>query len=287
MKSVLIRFTDKKYISSILEGKLYMSSLGKFWNYKNRNKAQMDFCEGIAATVPKKDTLFPEDMENVIAYDVRYRIEAYKYVNLLCFFRVDIDDERRVIQLPSMDMNDFGNTVLLVNNEHEFIRRVIQAVKRDSGICITGDVRYHSIEDTAEPDKKYNHTISLIVDSKEEESSALFPMKSLPHIQDASHRYGCLDKYIRYANQKEWRVCYLPKVQNEDDIILDVGPIDDIVSVIPTTKIRGYLLSMFLGCVPGQVNFTRKNTKGTMHYPEFKEKIENIDGMCKMIFDIG
>ena len=136
--STLIRFTNSQYIDSYLSGKLYFPSLRKFWNFtegklrqediivgkiteqeiqdtirmdKNR---KMDFSEGIAAQVPRDQVpCLKELFGDHIIHDVRFRLSAYKYCNLMCFFRVDaasvhlgyVDEDNASMLLKSKGKN--------------------------------------------------------------------------------------------------------------------------------------------------------------------------------------
>lgn len=113
-QSTLIRFTSSEYADSYLTGELYLSSLWKFWDFtkgkirhedvvagkvteqeiqnairmdKNR---RFDLSEGIAAQIPRdKVPLLKTLFGDHIIHDVRFRLSAYKYCNIMCFFRVD------------------------------------------------------------------------------------------------------------------------------------------------------------------------------------------------------
>lgn len=45
-----------------------------------------------------------------------------------------------IVQLPSEKMDRFENIVMVVKDEEQFIKRVLEAVRKQSGECITGDV---------------------------------------------------------------------------------------------------------------------------------------------------
>lgn len=118
MRSILIRYTDSKYADSYKTGNLYMSLLSTFWdfmkglvNYEDvcsgkvtleefekakifREMNQQDFQEGVATQIPKEYVrrYLPKDFVDVLKYDVRFRLEAYGFCKLLCFFRVDCLD---------------------------------------------------------------------------------------------------------------------------------------------------------------------------------------------------
>ncbi len=54
---------------------------------------RIDFSEGIVAQIPRDRLHWLTKMfDGNVIHDVRFRLSAYKYYNLLCFFRVDADD---------------------------------------------------------------------------------------------------------------------------------------------------------------------------------------------------
>lgn len=363
MQSTLIRYTSSEYADSILKGDLYLSSLSTFWDLKKgkilyedivsgktteedlkraikyNSLNQQDFSEGIAAQVPHDvlDKISPELSEYAI-HDARFRIEAYGYCNLLCFFRVDVNNvtgnipldadniallarekgidginsykdienllieeklnlaktiaepnlllnpnQINIVQLPSEFMDGFGDLVIVVKDEEKFIQRVLEAVKHQGGECITGDVRYHELQDRINPKTMINrHNISLINDG-----NSLFDMEKLLADSKDIIRYGSLDKYEKFSAQKEWRVCWLPKEHNHEGKILHIGNISDIVDLVAAKDIRRYLLKRYSGSLPGIVFERRRNCKGTINYKKFKEAVEKIDGKCRILFEIG
>ncbi len=208
MHSTLIRFTDKKYVDSYLKGELYLSSLSAFWDLtkdkipysnsmtkeeianfiRNTPSDRQDFSEGVVAQIPRNQVgVFLRPMKDYIIHDVRFRLSAYKYCNLLCFFRIDAEDAdhglldedniayllknqgknitaedirsmekkevlslaRRVskknllldpnrnpsVQLPTVEMDSFGDAVIVIKDQQEFENRVMAAVKRMGGTC--------------------------------------------------------------------------------------------------------------------------------------------------------
>lgn len=114
MHSTIIRFTSSEYVDSYKKGELYLSSLSSFWNIRKGkiqygkeptpdevkeilsgvHDSRQDFSEGVAAQVPRDKVahLFNDNIGNHIIHDVRFRLNAYKYCNLLCFFRIDAED---------------------------------------------------------------------------------------------------------------------------------------------------------------------------------------------------
>lgn len=366
MQSTLIRYTSRKYADSILNGDLYLSSLSSFWDMKkgkiryqdiesnNVTKEdlkqaieygglnQQDFSEGIAAQIPRDilNNILPPEMSKHAIHDARFRIEAYGYCNLLCFFRVDASEMRGnipldadsiallakemgiaginsyqdiqklpmqkiidiaqsvsepnvlinsnwngIVQLPPESMNGFGDLVIVIKDEEQFISRVLGAVKRQGGECITGNVRYHKLQDQIDPKNmmNYPHTITLISDG----GSDLFDMKKILESSKDVIRYGSLDKYEKFSGQKEWRVCWLPQEHTYDAKELHIGDISDIVDLVEAKDIRRYLLKRYRGYLPGILLEQRRTYKGTLSYEEFKKKVEEIDGKCRIILEIG
>ena len=281
MQSTLIRYTNHEYVDSILKGELYLSSLSTFWDFMKgkitsediatgkvtkediqRAEAydklnQQDFSEGIANQVPKNilDELIDTPFSQYACHDVRFRIEAYGYCNLLCFFRVDADEVRSnnipldvdniallaeekkirgihsyqdvqrlsihrkiqllksvsepnpllnpnknyIVRLPPKIMDGFGDCVIVIKDEELFIQRILKAVKEQGGECVVGDVRYHKIQNNPITE----HHITLLSDNPSHSFQIRDFNKKMPGIL----HYGSLDKYDRYANQREWRVC--------------------------------------------------------------------------------
>ena len=344
-EEMLIRYIDSKYANSYLSGELYLSSLSYFWNLEKMRESptntQQDYGEGIALQIPhnkfnKFKELLPSDLSNGIIHDIRFRIQAYGYCNLSCFYRIDaictnkpipVDEDNLAhianqngfnltgeqirqmsptdiptlinklipknlvispkmnafIQLPDKNMDAFGDMVIIVKDEREFINRIIAAVKIEGGECIIGNVQYHKMKDQVHPDKfgQRNH-ITFTLDGLLIDINSEF-------IDYDSHiiRYGCLDKYDRFKSQKEWRVCWLPNTKNFEGKILNVGKLDDIIELVPRESIRQRLLEMYFGHIPGFIDENIKYSTGTISYVQFKELIENIDKKSQIIFDFG
>ncbi|MCC8195485.1 MAG: hypothetical protein LIO49_01540 [Ruminococcus sp.] len=288
MSSILIKFTDHKYVSDFLDGNLYMSSLGKFWGLCNKFKEQKDIFEGVCAvTGIGKNAPFPDDFLSVMASDFRFRIEAYQYCNLLCFYRVDRDDATHIMQGIPKKMDKFGDSVLVIKNRGEFIKRVKASVIKAGGICCMGDVNYHRNAGEKIGPKMY------LLSGEGEETDGTFSLDSIGQFGPIKRRYGCLDKEIGYSDQREWRVCYLPKTYDTQDIRLPVGNLRDIVEAYPVSEVRARLMSFGTnilnprGYVYGVVNRKGQICDGTVSYDVFKETVEKIDGRCRVVACIG
>lgn len=360
MKSVLIRYTSRKYAVPYLDGNISLSSLSIYWdiykgklNYedfvdgkvtpaelqeavKYQKMNQQDFSEGIAYEFPGRAvSKVSSNLVDHIVSSIRCRIEAYGYCKLGCFFRVDYDDistpffadtqnlayiakqggmnitfeeisknqylineirrnyipfnsllspsKGHVVQLPDKKMDAFGDTVILVKDEEKFVDRVIEAVKKEGGDCIIGDVKYNDIIDIYRLRNKHYATV---ISYPKGESDGLFDIKSIISGLPSAIRYGCLDKYKNFSSQNEWRICWLQEKHDFDRKELHLGDLRDIIEIIPTEQIRKRLLSLYPGYIPGFIETNRVNRYGTLSYKDFKRKVKNIDGKCRLIFDI-
>ena len=139
------------------------------------------------------------------------------------------------------------------------------------------------------------HCVSLVSsgcgDNKELSKNWLsengpFDVSMLDGIEDIYWR-GCLDKYDRFAKQKEWRVCWLPSELNYEAKILHVGSLEDIIDIVPTKDIRRYLLKKYSGYVPGIITNNRRTIAGTESYGAFKGRMRDIDGTGEFVVEIG
>ena len=315
MRSVLVRYIDSRHIDSYKTGELYLSSLSSFWDLRAGNSGialQQDFSEGVAAQVPHDvlDEHFSELFPGHIIHDARFRIEAYGYCNLLCFFRVDAIDTKNavvidkryenlvrcnpmlsnnvnhVIQIPDEDMKGSRDMVILIRDEGKFVGKILDAVRKNGGECLIGDVRYHPMEDRLDSATLRKHHLTVVSDDSDL-SSGLFDMDMFCSGRSDVKIYGSLDKYSKYSGQKEWRICWLPDIRNHEAKILPVGDINDIIEIMPAAELASKLQGVFSGYHFGYVNDVRKQTFGSMSHRNFRTKVESIDGKCRVIFDIG
>lgn len=367
MKSVLVRYMKSQYAADFLSGNISMSSLSDYWNIETgkihyddwkfgkvtdadikkaiefREMRMQDMMEGGRLQIPNNQ--IPWNVRNYfkdrIIHDINYRIEAYGYCNLSCYFRVDFSSQRGdvhldksniaylasaaginvsekmlrnssrltkkvirqifpffafdnkkeycVVQLPDNKMDRFGDVVVLIKNEQEFARRVINAVKEQGGECVIGDVIYSYMQDRLNPrTMKYRHyNISQFGNSKEEcIDNGLFDLnKIIQQGKDIIH-YGCLDKYSVFENQREWRICWLPNIYNHERKELRVGDLRDIAEIILVKEMRARLMEYYPESIPGFIDNCRRNIDGTISYSQFMDLVENIDYQCRLFFDI-
>lgn len=177
-------------------------------------------------------------------------------------------------------MSGFGDTVIIIKNEREFIRRICKAVRKQGGHCIVGDVMYHKMFERSNVDThNKKHSVTFIspepanIDSLLKIAKTLLPMVVLINMKS--------------LKSKEWRVCWLPKELNNKPKILSVGDISDIIEVVPSDKISERLLEMFPSYIPGILENEKAKVNGTVSYSKFKKLVEKIDGKCQVITEFG
>lgn len=186
-----------------------------------------------------------------------------------------------ICQLPSKSMDSFGDTVIIIKNEKEFIKRIINAIKRQCGYCVIGDVMYHHIQDRVNPEYVDAKNIMTVAMHNTINSSAVITNKK------NVISYGCLDKYDRFQHQKEWRVCWLPNEHNNSAKILKVGNLEDIIEIVSRNEIREVLLNKEEKCLPAIIQETRNKINGNVSYAKFKKIVNSISQDGYVIMDIG
>lgn len=284
MSALLLRFTDEKYVDSYRQGKLSFSALSSFWDVSNRKAVadkQQDFSEGIGLDISKEFFKENPDLYNHICNDiVRVRIDVYGYCKILCFFRVDIDN--RFIQQIPRKMYSFGNRVIIVKDEEELARRIQYAVKKHGEPCVIGDVRYRDMEfyDRKRLNKPIPHHVTILSEKPDFDLSI-----AQKYAKEKS--YGCLDKYASFAEQREFRICWLPRKHDHQRKVLDIGPADDLFDIIRADELNVYLLQKYPGHSFNYINPRKPAFNGNVTYNTFKKRVEKIAGVCTLILDIN
>ena len=273
MESLLIRFTDSKFADSYRTGRLSFSSLHSFWDlHRTASDKQQDFSEGVALEVPSDIVADESGFGTHIGSKVmRARVEAYGYCKILCFYRVDVTDS--LIQAIPDSRFSFGDTVIIVKDEKLFEERVIKAASKHGEACILGDVRYHNLKNMPQ-----GHTVTVVSDE---------PFLQLSSIQKRGDKYyGCLDKYVYYREQREYRACWLPRIHDHQRKELDIGPGNDVFDIIPAVRLPNYLQHKYPCRYFGKIEERKLQCVGNVSYNRFMKKVERIDAACSVIFEI-
>lgn len=278
MHQLIKYFGNRDYAEQFLRGELYMNSLAYFWN--NGHEDQRDMFEGVSDTFDKKSLGFPVHMRQLIDGDVMFRLDAYRYCNLYCFYRVDIEEGGanspfgfsgilpvKGIRLPGKHMEKFGNTVAIIKNEEEFMRRVLNALEKD-WLCVAGDVRYRTIEGS--PSGMGGYSLW--------QSDKAYPASDLMRGNGKTSSKDCFIKTKSYESQKEWRICVFRNVKTDEPYKLKVGDLSDIAELVPASQVNQKLLEMYRPCIPTEVKPQFSGFKGNIRRSEFKEKIYQYDG---------
>ena len=82
-------------------------------------------------------------------------------------------------------------------------------------------------------------------------------------------------------------MCWLPEKRDTEPRVLRVGNLSDLTTVVETKKLRDTLLEMNPGYFLGETDWVPRSIIGNTTYENFTNTIENIDGMCRPILEIG
>lgn len=207
----LYRFMRKNFAESFLEGNIYMSALGYFW--ANGFESQQDINEGIVQMQAPAQSPFPQELQSVITGSVRYRLEAYKYCNLLCMVMHHYNTQKKQTERFDPRMRDYGECAVRIIDIEEFLNRVFEKAKAQGDYCLAGPMNY-------------------------------LPFDSVRNGMD------CFEKLLHFAWQKEWRIAYIHDQEKlkrlaEEDLLrtyeepytLQIGDISDIAEIVSTKDI--------------------------------------------------
>lgn len=267
----LYRFMKKEFAESFLKGNIYMSALGYFWS--NGFDSQKDFNEGTVEMQAPADSPFPQDLCSVISGSVRYRMEAYKYCNLLCMVMHHYNIQKKQTERFDERMRDYGECAVRIFEVEEFLRRVTEKAKALGDYCLAGPMNYLPFD-----------TVRNYVD--------------------------CFDKMAPYAWQKEWRIAYIhdherlkqlaaedPLRTYEEPFTLNIGDISDIAEIVSAKDIFDTPQNIYKGYkivdrvepmvwpdelkkigMPPPYHWSAPDYFGWGDRPSFQNKVIEIDG---------
>ena len=267
----LYRFMRKDFAESFLEGNIYMSALGYFW--ANGFESQKDFNEGTVEMQEPARSPFPQDLCSVIKGSVRYRMEAYKYCNLLCMVMHHYNTQKKQAERFDERMRDYGAYAVRIIDVEEFLNRVFDQAKVQEDYCLAGPVNYLPFD-----------TVRKDID--------------------------CFDKMAPFAWQKEWRIAYihdqerLKRLAAEDSLrtyeepyTLKIGDISDIAEIVSAKDIFDTPQNIYKGYkfvdrvdlmvwpnelkrigMPAPYQWSGTDYLGWGDRPSFQNKVIEIDG---------
>lgn len=234
MRYEYFKIIDTAFIQSLLEGNLYMNSLGYFRELesgteKGRNKAQKDPMEGVCGTIPKNRLRqfgfhFSKDLLDIMGDHVTLLSDNYGYNNLFCLYRLQIDEDIKTIQRPSrqlVDFNDEGRAqkvVVRFRDSEEFLRRLEMALhtalaEQTVEYAIYGGVTYDNAWISADG----------------------------PGTRSAFH------KDPAYSYQEEWRLCILRREWIDEAISFPIGNLTELCEVMPLEQFLDHLDQIYPG----------------------------------------
>ena len=276
----LYRFMRKDFAESFLEGNIYMSALGYFW--ANGFESQQDFNEGTVQMQAPNQSPLPQQLQSVINGSVRYRLEAYKYCNLLCMVMHHYNTEKKQVERFDERMRDYGEYAVRVFNLEEFLNRVFDKAKVQGDYCLAG------------------------------------PMNYLP-FDTVRNGTDCFDKLLPFSWQKEWRIAYIHNQENlkqlaaedparvyEEPYTLKIGDISDIAEIVSAKDIFDTPQNIYKGYkvveridpmiwpdelkrmgMPKPYQWSASSYRGWGDRASFQNKVIEIDGgRLRLGFDI-
>lgn len=267
----LYRFMRKDFADSFLEGNIYMSALGYFW--ANGFESQHDINEGTVQMQAPAQSPFPQVWKSAITGSVRYRLEAYKYCNLLCMVMHHYNTQKKQTERFDPRMRDYGEYAVRIIDVEEFLNRVFEKAKAQGDYCLAG------------------------------------PMNYLP-FDTVRNNMDCFDKLLPFAWQKEWRIAYihdqkrLKRLASEDPVLtyeeaytLKIGDISDIAEIISAEDIFDMPQNIYSGYkvvdrvepmiwpnelkrigMPAPYQWSATSYCGWGDRPSFQNKVIEIDG---------
>lgn len=213
MRYELYKIVAKKHAGDFVAGRLYMNSLSYFRGVED-NPAQGDPLEGVCGTI-RKDQLrqfglyFDDGIVDAMRGGVSLISDYYGLNNLLCLYRLGIDDERRLFEQPSEQLRSFndpgspGKMAVRIRDTEEFLRRVSSALE--------AAVREHRLEYAILGPVSYSSAWSSV---------------DGPGTRSAFH------KGPEFTYQREWRLCILRPALLDEAFTLEVGDLSDITETL-------------------------------------------------------
>lgn len=280
---ILLKFVAaKEYAEDLLNGKLYMNSLHYFWNEFQINgsdvQGQKDMFEGVYCHVDSVKFGFPKDFADVLTSDAAIRAEGYKYCHVHCYYRLDywMDNDSFLYGLSDL-MNDFGQYVVIIDDEKEFLKRVGLAATKQNVDFLCGNVRYRALKKNGEPISLKHH---MIVKARE----YLVDVTQPPYAGALTSRRDAFDKMDVMAYQKEWRIAVYDGEKSVAPKVLELkGGISDIAHVVETCRLVEDLDSIFQNrrIKPGFVGWY-----GNIGRREMREKFYDLGDHKGSLFGI-
>lgn len=276
---ILLKYMPQEYVKCFMDGILYMNTLGYYWDdykideaKKQKNKiiqqfkdinpsinkdnllinmnsndfvfGQNDLFEGVCATV--RDVSFSSGNNytkytDISSTDVSLRSEGYRYCNVQCYYQLDYCYEGNIISWQTSDlMNDFGDYVLIILDEREFLNRIYHAVKKAGYKYLCGKVKY------VEPKKNGKRVdlkhYAIVKMGEQTVDIGLFSGDKRFKLINKD----CFNKISSLDWQNEWRIAIYRGIKDETAYRLELDKdLRDIVKAVKTTELNFELEKIF------------------------------------------
>ena len=258
-------FKTKKYANEFMNGLLYMNSLGYFW--KNGFESQRDMLEGVSEELKCKLILNNiEDFEKHRLTDYMIQYTGYQYCNLFCM--------TQLIYYPiglgcinfdwSSKMESFGEYVVVITDEFEFLQRINDAMHKANLSYLCGDVEYCRapfINDKSLSDR--HHIILKTFDFGR--------INKLVYYQKGMDSFN---KYDKFSWQKEWRICMSRNQKTTNAYTLNMSPIKDIAIMF---KVKDFNKMTICSCWERAGKIQLPNFHGNISREELKKQLISLD----------
>ena len=308
MPHILLKFiSNPDWAESFLDGNLYMNTLYYFWNEYPLEVAGKEKEEYLQAhpgidpdsyVVPINNILsrtqadmlegtvgFSDDDPVTVDFgehaltDTIYRAEGYQYCNVCCFYRLDFTLQtaspgRSFIHYNIPSMDGFGDYVVIIKDEVEFIRRISRAAKGNSFDYLCGNVRYKKL-------KRNGSTVNL----SNRNHIALRTEDRVPIPDDMHTIRDCFVKTDYYSSQQEWRVALYRGVKDATAYVFQIGSLRDMACVVKKGDLATEIDKLFNS---GEIKSSRDGYSGTISRREMQRKfVELGDNQMQMITFVG
>lgn len=204
-----------------MDGKIYMNYLGYFWDPLNGYAEQRDITEGIVLTKNTKQFQIQDELGEHVIGDSMFIAEGYKYCNIACFYRIDVkifpaSNRNVMIDWQEANMKNFGNSVVIIKDVEEFIRRIAVAVKAKNWKYCAGDIEYYR---EVKDDIPVPYIPCMFI-----QSDYPFDLREMPK----GKKFDSFCKSHKFKNQNEWRISLYRGIKEEKPYTLEVGDLRDI-----------------------------------------------------------
>jgi hypothetical protein len=222
-----IKYGDKIHLQQLLEGKIRFTSLRRYTRIEDQEAYFYDKDEGIlglhdSANItillgPPDNPVITLSAKNGLIGSVAVRPYADDLPHALCMSFISIPLNQKIQEkmakgscladlVSNGDMKDFGESVFVVRDLEEFIKRIERAAAKENADVRAGLVKYTDMSKV----------------------SRNFTPSEIGFIKD-----------IRYAKEKEIRIIMTSKENHPKNEIwtIDVGSLTDICLIVPAEEL--------------------------------------------------